>query len=50
MVRKYKCGSDVGHHVQTGEGTVLLQSLGHSPTDWGQRSECAEVLWRGVSS
>lgn len=27
MVRKYKSGSNAGHHVQTAEGTELLQSL-----------------------
>lgn len=27
MVRKYKSGSNAGHHVQTEEGTELLQSL-----------------------
>ena len=48
MVRKYKSGSNAGHHVQTEEGTELLQSL--LATDLPMGSECTKVLWRRVSS
>lgn len=35
---------------QRREQSFCRVSLSHSPADQGQRSECAEVLWRRVSS
>lgn len=33
QVRKYKSGSNAGHHVQTGGGGASAVSFGHSPAD-----------------
>lgn len=42
MVRKYKSGSNAGHHVQMEKGTELLQSfLATAPTDGNGRGQDA---------
>lgn len=50
MVRKYKSGSNAGHHVQTEEGTELLQSLWATAPRREGESEHTEVIWSSLFS